>query len=63
MSDPVAQRRSADLQDTLDEIEAALARIEAGTYGCAVPADPPSPWSGCEMRPFAEACVTCASSR
>src|SRR3954447_14561477 len=31
--DPVAQRRSADLQVTIDEIDAALARIAVGTYG------------------------------
>ena len=31
--DPVAQRRSADLQVTIGEIDAALARIDAGTYG------------------------------
>ena len=34
--DPVAQRRSADLQATLGEIDAALARIDAGTYGACV---------------------------
>src|SRR5215218_2544521 len=31
--DPVAQRRSADLQLTIAEIDTALARIDAGTYG------------------------------
>ena len=61
--DPVAQRRSADLQDTLDEIEAALARIDAGTYGKCMRCGSDIPVERLQMRPFAEACVTCASSR
>ena len=61
--DPVAQRRSADLQDTIGEIDAALARIDAGTYGRACTAAPQSPRSGCELRPFAAACVACTASR
>ena len=35
--DPVAQRRSADLLRTIEEIDAALTRIEAGTYGTCAP--------------------------
>src|SRR5688500_20229515 len=61
--DPVAQRRSADLQDTLDEIEAALARIDAGTYGKCMRCGSDIPVERLQMRPFAEACVTCASAR
>ena len=61
--DPVAQRRSADLQDTLDEIEAALARIDAGTYGSCVRCGAAVPVERLQMRPFAGACVACAGAR
>jgi RNA polymerase-binding transcription factor DksA len=61
--DPVAQRRSADLQATLDEIEAALARIDAGTYGACVGCGAAIPVERLQMRPFAGRCVACASPR
>ena len=61
--DPVAQRRSADLQDTLEEIEAALARIDAGTYGACVHCGTAIPVERLQMRPFAGACVGCAGAR
>ena len=61
--DPVAQRRSADLQTTLDEIEAALARIDAGTYGSCVRCGSAIPVERLQMRPFAGACVSCAIAR
>ena len=61
--DPVAQRRSADLQATIDEIEAALARIDAGTYGSCVRCGGAIPEERLRMRPFAGTCVPCASSR
>ena len=60
--DPVAQRRSADLQDTLDEIEAALARIDAGTYGACVRCGAAIPVERLQMRPFAVRCVPCAAA-
>jgi RNA polymerase-binding transcription factor DksA len=58
--DPVALRRSTDLQTTLDEIEAALARIDAGTYGSCVRCGAAIPAERLRMRPFAGTCVTCA---
>jgi DnaK suppressor protein len=61
--DPVAQRRSADLQATLEEIEAALARLDAGTYGSCVRCGSVIPEERLRMRPFAGTCVPCASSR
>lgn len=61
--DPVAQRRSADLQETLDEIEAALARIDAGTFGTCLRCGATIPVERLQMRPFAGACVSCAASR
>ena len=60
--DPVAQRRSADLQVTLGEIDAALARIEAGTYGRCVECGAAIPEERLELRPFASRCVACTSA-
>ncbi len=60
--DPVAQRRSADLQVTLAEIDAALARIDAGTYGTCVHCGEAIPTERLEFRPFAAGCVTCHQS-
>ena len=61
--DPVAQRRAADLQDTIDEIDKALARIEAGTYGRCVHCGTAIPEERLELRPFAMGCVSCSSPR
>jgi RNA polymerase-binding transcription factor DksA len=61
--DPVAQRRSADLQDTIAEIDAALARIDAGTYGTCVRCGTTIPEERLELRPFAGRCVTCTAAR
>src|SRR3954465_10528731 len=60
--DPVAQRRSADLQVTIGEIDAALGRIDAGTYGRGVSGGTGSPGEGVDLRPFAGRCVTCAAA-
>jgi RNA polymerase-binding transcription factor DksA len=57
--DPVAQRRSANLQQTIAEIDAALARIDAGTYGRCVTCGAAIPEERLELRPFAGRCVTC----
>ncbi len=62
LPDPVAQRRSVDLQATIEEIDAALARIDAGTYGSCVHCGTAIPVERLQMRPFAGACVTCARS-
>ena len=61
--DPVAQRRSADLQVTIAEIDAALARIDAGTYGICVQCGGAIPEERLELRPFAGRCVTCSTPR
>jgi DnaK suppressor protein len=60
--DPVAQRRAADLQVTLGEIDAALARIEAGTYGRCAQCGSEIPEERLELRPFASRCVACTSA-
>jgi RNA polymerase-binding transcription factor DksA len=61
--DPVAQRRSADLLVTIDEIDAALARVEAGTYGRCTRCQAEIPEERLELRPFAGTCVACTASR
>jgi RNA polymerase-binding transcription factor DksA len=61
--DPVAQRRSADLQETIAEIDAALNRIDSGTYGVCVECGAAIPEERLELRPFAGRCVTCSSAR
>ena len=60
--DPVAQRRSADLLVTIGEIDAALARIEAGTYGACTKCGSQIPEERLELRPFARTCVTCTAA-
>ena len=61
--DPVAQRRSADLFRTIEEIDAALGRIEAGTYGSCDRCGAAIPEERLELRPFASTCVACQPSR
>ena len=61
--DPVAQRRSADLLVTLGEIDAALARIEAGSYGRCTGCQAQIPEERLELRPFARTCVACTPAR
>jgi DnaK suppressor protein len=61
--DPVAQRRSADLQLTIAEIDAALARLDAGTYGRCTGCQAEIPEERLELRPFARTCVACTSAR
>ncbi len=61
--DPVAQRRSADLLVTIGEIDAALARIDAGTYGRCTGCQREIPEERLELRPFAGTCVACTPSR
>jgi RNA polymerase-binding transcription factor DksA len=60
--DPVAQRRSADLQDTIAQIDKALARIEAGTYGSCDRCGAAIPEERLELRPFAGRCVACTAA-
>lgn len=61
--DPVAQSRSSILQRTLAEIEAALTRLDEGTYGRCVHCAAAIPEERLELRPFAGQCVTCAAAR
>ena len=44
----------------LSQIESAMARVEAGTYGVCVTCGARIPEIRLRVRPFAEQCVTCA---
>lgn len=57
--DPVATSRAASLARTLDEISAALERIDAGTYGRCVHCGVEIPVERLEFRPYAAGCVSC----
>ncbi len=61
--DPVAQRRSASLSDTITAIDEALARIAAGSYGSCVHCGATIPDERLELRPHAGACVSCTDRR
>jgi RNA polymerase-binding transcription factor DksA len=60
--DPVAQRRVADLKDTIDQIDAALARIEDGSYGRCAGCGADIPAERLQLRPFASSCVSCTAA-
>ena len=57
--DPVAMSRTATLLHTIAEIDAALSRLDAGTYGLCVRCGGAIPEERLEFRPFAPSCVTC----
>jgi hypothetical protein len=61
--DPVAVSRAAALLRTIEEIDAALDRIEAGTYGSCVHCGAAIPLERLELRPFAAGCVSCQQAR
>ena len=61
--DPVALRRSADLLVTIGEVDAALVRIDAGTYGRCTGCHADIPEERLELRPFAGTCVACTGAR
>ena len=61
--DPVAQRRAADLKQTIEQVDAALARIDAGTYGACTKCGTAIPEERLELRPFSATCVACTSAR
>ncbi|WP_346622648.1 TraR/DksA C4-type zinc finger protein [Blastococcus montanus] len=60
--DPVAQRRSADLQLQIEEIDAAIGRIDGGTYGRCTGCGTAIPEERLELRPFARTCVACTAA-
>jgi DnaK suppressor protein len=60
--DPVAVSRAASLGRTIEEIDAALARIAAGSYGTCTRCGRAIPVPRLQLRPFAATCVACAGS-
>lgn len=61
--DDVALARSASLQQTLEQIDSALARLAAGTYGRCVHCGAAIPEERLELRPFTDTCVACTAVR
>jgi len=61
--DPVAVGRAASLLRTIDEIDAALDRIDAGTYGRCAHCGSAISLERLELRPFASSCVSCPQAR
>lgn len=57
--------RLSGLQDAarseLEQVDDALARLDAGTYGVCTGCGKPIPAARLEVRPFAEQCVPCAA--
>jgi hypothetical protein len=60
--DPVALGRAATLLRTIEDIDAALDRIDAGSYGSCVHCGSAIPVERLELRPFAAGCVSCQES-
>jgi DnaK suppressor protein len=50
-------------QTELRQVEDALARLDAGTYGTCASCGKPIPEARLEVRPFADLCVPCAEER
>jgi len=61
--DAVALGRAASLLRTIEEIDAALDRIETGSYGRCVLCASAVPLERLEARPFAATCVSCQQGR
>jgi DnaK suppressor protein len=58
--DPVAVSRAGVLSARVEEIDAALARIEDGSYGTCTSCGEAIPQERLEFRPHAVSCVGCA---
>jgi len=50
-------------QEQLEQVEAALARVEDGTYGICLDCGEPIPSERLEILPYATTCVRCQSRR
>ncbi|MEU8803461.1 TraR/DksA C4-type zinc finger protein [Spirillospora sp. NPDC048819] len=55
--------RRESLQGTLEEIDAALGRLDAGTYGMCEDCGEPVPAGRLEILPYARRCVQCQQRR
>jgi DnaK suppressor protein len=58
--DDVLSARAESLQRTLDDIRAALARLDAGSYGRCTGCGSAIPAARLALRPYAARCVPCA---
>jgi RNA polymerase-binding transcription factor DksA len=58
-----AEALAGELKDALVEVEAALERVERGTYGSCAKCGKPITPARLEAMPAAEHCITCAASR
>jgi DnaK suppressor protein len=54
---------ASELQAMLEDVEAALARLDEGTYGICARCGAVIPEERLEARPWTTLCVSCASSR
>ena len=61
--DQVALSRAGTLLRTIEEIDAALERMDTGTFGRCVHCGSAIPLERLEFRPFASSCVSCSQSR
>lgn len=68
--DDAAQRSLSGLQGTLEQrnvdemtqIEAAVRRLEGGTYGACTDCGLPVPWGRLQVQPFAQRCARCQAN-
>ncbi|HZN16046.1 MAG TPA: TraR/DksA C4-type zinc finger protein [Acidimicrobiales bacterium] len=58
-----AEALASSLKETLDEVVAALSKIEAGTYGLCENCGKPIAPARLEAKPAARFCIDCASKR
>lgn len=58
-----AETLAASLKETLDEVEAALGKFDAGTYGTCESCGKPIAPARLEAKPAARFCIDCASKR
>jgi RNA polymerase-binding transcription factor DksA len=58
-----AETLAASLQETLDEVEAALGKIDAGTYGTCDNCGKAIAPARLEAKPAASMCIDCANKR
>ncbi len=61
--DEASLARRESLQGTLEEIDAALARLDDGTYGHCEDCGEPLPEGRLEILPYARRCVQCQQRR
>jgi RNA polymerase-binding transcription factor DksA len=60
--DAVFLARGESLERTLEDIRAALSRVDAGTYGRCATCGGAIPPERLQLRPFAATCVPCAGA-